>query len=261
MPFEGISRSASTGAHAARTSPAAAACDAALLRHSASPADDRGAAGDQDRLASSGSTDRRCGPSSRTSCLIDRCTARYGSSARARCARRWAGCATSSRLRPTTCSSGAESARRKRTSRSASLAWVAMPRPHPLRSLLILSLAALAFALAQTMLIPALTELAKSLAHRRERRRLDASPRYLLAAAVCTPIFGRLGDMFGKRRLLVVALGALRRRLGRRPRSARASRSSSPAASCRAPAAASSRSASGSSATSSRASGSARASA
>ena len=82
----------------------------------------------------------------------------------------------------------------------------AMPRPHPLRSLLILSLAALAFALAQTMLIPALTELAKSL-------NTDASgvawtvTAYLLAAAVCTPVFGRLGDMFGKRRLLVVALG------------------------------------------------------
>ena len=81
-----------------------------------------------------------------------------------------------------------------------------MPRPHPVRSLLILSLAALAFALAQTMLIPALTELAKSL-------NTDASgvawtvTAYLLAAAVCTPIFGRLGDMFGKRRLLVVALG------------------------------------------------------
>ncbi len=81
-----------------------------------------------------------------------------------------------------------------------------MPRPHPLRSLLILSLAALAFALAQTMLIPALTELAKSL-------HTDASgvawtvTGYLLAAAVCTPVFGRLGDMFGKRRLLVVALG------------------------------------------------------
>ena len=81
-----------------------------------------------------------------------------------------------------------------------------MPRPHPLRSLLILSLAALAFALAQTMLIPALTELAKSL-------NTDASgvawtvTAYLLAAAVCTPVFGRLGDMFGKRRLLVVALG------------------------------------------------------
>ena len=81
-----------------------------------------------------------------------------------------------------------------------------MPRPHPLRSLLILSLAALAFALAQTMLIPALTELAKSLD-------TDASgvawtvTAYLLAAAVCTPVFGRLGDMFGKRRLLVIALG------------------------------------------------------
>jgi EmrB/QacA subfamily drug resistance transporter len=80
-----------------------------------------------------------------------------------------------------------------------------MPRPHPLRSLLILSLAALAFALAQTTLIPALTELAKSL-------HTDASgvawtvTGYLLAAAVCTPIFGRLGDMFGKRRLLVIAL-------------------------------------------------------
>ena len=81
-----------------------------------------------------------------------------------------------------------------------------MPRPHPLRSLLILSLAALAFALAQTMLIPALTELAKSL-------NTDASgvawtvTAYLLAAAVSTPVFGRLGDMFGKRRLLVIALG------------------------------------------------------
>ena len=81
-----------------------------------------------------------------------------------------------------------------------------VPRPHPMRSLFILSLSALAFALAQTTLIPALTELARSL-------HTDASgvawtiTGYLLAAAVCTPIFGRLGDMFGKRRLLVIALG------------------------------------------------------
>jgi EmrB/QacA subfamily drug resistance transporter len=80
------------------------------------------------------------------------------------------------------------------------------PRPHPMRSLFILSLSALAFALAQTTLIPALTELAKSL-------HTDASgvawtiTGYLLSAAVCTPVFGRLGDMFGKRRFLVVALG------------------------------------------------------
>jgi EmrB/QacA subfamily drug resistance transporter len=74
-----------------------------------------------------------------------------------------------------------------------------------MRSLLILSVAALAFALAQTTLIPALGELARELD-------TDASgvawtlTGYLLSAAVCTPIFGRLGDMFGKRRLLVISL-------------------------------------------------------
>ena len=80
-------------------------------------------------------------------------------------------------------------------------------RPHPMRSLLILAGAALAFALAQTMLIPALGELTHQLD-------TDASgiawvlTGYLLAAAVSTPIAGRLGDMFGKRRLLVLSLVA-----------------------------------------------------
>jgi MFS family permease len=32
---------------------------------------------------------------------------------------------------------------------------------------------------------------------------------YLLSASVCTPIMGRFGDMYGKQRLLLVALGAL----------------------------------------------------
>ena len=74
-----------------------------------------------------------------------------------------------------------------------------------MRSLLILSTAALAFALAQTTLIPALGELARALD-------TDANgvawtlTGYLLSAAVCTPIFGRLGDMFGKRRMLVISL-------------------------------------------------------
>jgi EmrB/QacA subfamily drug resistance transporter len=80
-----------------------------------------------------------------------------------------------------------------------------LDRPHPMRSLLLLSGAALAFSLAQTMLIPALGELT---------HRLDTDPSgiawvltgYLLAAAVATPIAGRLGDMFGKRRLLVISL-------------------------------------------------------
>jgi EmrB/QacA subfamily drug resistance transporter len=78
-------------------------------------------------------------------------------------------------------------------------------RPHPMRSLLILSGGALAFSLAQTMLVPALGELTHQLD-------TDASgiawvlTGYLLAAAVATPVAGRLGDMFGKRRLLVLSL-------------------------------------------------------
>ncbi|MDQ5894509.1 MAG: hypothetical protein QG596_770 [Actinomycetota bacterium] len=74
-----------------------------------------------------------------------------------------------------------------------------------MRSLLILGIAALSFALAQTTLIPALAQLA-------EEFNTDASgiawvlTGYLISAAVFTPIFGRLGDMFGKRRLLVIAL-------------------------------------------------------
>jgi len=74
-----------------------------------------------------------------------------------------------------------------------------------MRSLMILGLAALSFALAQTTLIPALAELM-------EEFHTDATgiawvlTGYLISAAIFTPIFGRLGDMFGKRRLLVVAL-------------------------------------------------------
>src|SRR4051812_28195367 len=79
------------------------------------------------------------------------------------------------------------------------------PRPKPMRSLLILGVAALSFALAQTTLIPALSDLA-------EQFHTDAAgvawvlTGYLASAAVFTPVFGRLGDMFGKRRLLVVSL-------------------------------------------------------
>jgi EmrB/QacA subfamily drug resistance transporter len=80
-------------------------------------------------------------------------------------------------------------------------------RPHPLRSLLVLSLAALAFALAQTTLIPALGELKSALATD-EAGVAWTLTGYLLAAAIFTPLFGRLGDMFGKRRMLVISLAA-----------------------------------------------------
>ncbi|MDX6686117.1 MAG: hypothetical protein QOF86_2245 [Baekduia sp.] len=78
-------------------------------------------------------------------------------------------------------------------------------RPKPNRSLLILSTAALAFALAQTTLIPALGDL-KTQLHTDSSGVAWTLTGYLLAAAVFTPLFGRLGDMFGKRRLLVISL-------------------------------------------------------
>jgi MFS family permease len=75
-----------------------------------------------------------------------------------------------------------------------------------MRSLLILGTAALSFALAQTSLIPAIGDLVTTF-HTDAAGVAWTLTGYLLSAAVCTPLLGRLGDMFGKRRLLVVALG------------------------------------------------------
>jgi MFS family permease len=74
-----------------------------------------------------------------------------------------------------------------------------------MRSLLILGVAALSFALAQTSLIPAIGDLIKTF-HTDAAGVAWTLTGYLLSAAVCTPVLGRLGDMFGKRRMLVVAL-------------------------------------------------------
>src|SRR5919198_795973 len=79
------------------------------------------------------------------------------------------------------------------------------PRQAPSRTLLILGAGTLAFVLAQTTVIPALGDL---------QRQLGASATgiawmvtaYLLVASVATPILGRLGDMFGKERLLATTL-------------------------------------------------------
>ena len=79
------------------------------------------------------------------------------------------------------------------------------PRQHYAVTLGVLALAALAYALLQTMVAPALPEI---------QHELGASPStvtwvltvYLLSASVTTPILGRLGDIFGKERTLVAVL-------------------------------------------------------
>jgi MFS family permease len=74
--------------------------------------------------------------------------------------------------------------------------------------LLVVGFAALAVSLTQALLIPVLSTLPVT---------LDTSASNvewlltstLLVGAVAVPLFGRLGDMFGKRRMMLVALGAL----------------------------------------------------
>ena len=79
-------------------------------------------------------------------------------------------------------------------------------RVHPTRTLFVLALGALAYTLAQTMVVPALPEIQRHYG-------VDASDAtwvftvFLVTSCVCTPILGRLGDMYGKERLLLVSLG------------------------------------------------------
>jgi EmrB/QacA subfamily drug resistance transporter len=78
-------------------------------------------------------------------------------------------------------------------------------RQHYGLTLATLTMAATAYALQQTMVVPALPEL---------QRELGASTTwvtwvmtgFLLSAAVLTPILGKLGDRYGKERLLVLSL-------------------------------------------------------
>ena len=72
----------------------------------------------------------------------------------------------------------------------------------------LLALGALDFGLEQSIILPALPRLAQH---------YGASivgvawlvTAFLLAAAVAVPLFGRLGDLFGKKRLLLVSLSAV----------------------------------------------------
>jgi EmrB/QacA subfamily drug resistance transporter len=79
-------------------------------------------------------------------------------------------------------------------------------RQHYNLTLAVLATSALAYALAQTMVAPALPEIQRSL-HTSTTSVTWVLTVYLLTASVATPIIGRLGDMFGKERMLLVTLG------------------------------------------------------
>jgi EmrB/QacA subfamily drug resistance transporter len=81
-------------------------------------------------------------------------------------------------------------------------------RPHYGLTFAVLTLAALAFALLQSMVAPALPDLQNAL-HTTPTGVSWIFTMYLLSASIATPIAGRLGDMFGKERVLIVVLFAL----------------------------------------------------
>jgi EmrB/QacA subfamily drug resistance transporter len=72
-------------------------------------------------------------------------------------------------------------------------------------TLAVLVLSALAYALSQTLVAPALPEIQRVL-HTSTTLVTFVLTGYLLSASVATPIVGRLGDMFGKERMLVATL-------------------------------------------------------
>src|ERR1043166_5701482 len=77
--------------------------------------------------------------------------------------------------------------------------------PSPRMILAVLSLGGIAYALLQSLVVPALPEIQSSL-HTSESAVGWVLTAYLLSASIATPIIGRLGDMYGKERLLMIVL-------------------------------------------------------
>jgi EmrB/QacA subfamily drug resistance transporter len=90
---------------------------------------------------------------------------------------------------------------------------------HPMQVLFVLLLAGVSFALSQTLVIPALPEIGDNL-HASTTATSWLLTGFLLSASIATPIVGKLGDLYGKGRvltavLLVFAAGAVVAALGR----------------------------------------------
>src|ERR1700726_3272509 len=81
-------------------------------------------------------------------------------------------------------------------------------RTHYQVTFAVLATAVVAYALLQSLVIPVLATIQAGL-HTSQNSVRWVLTAYLLSASIFTPIVGRLGDMFGKERMLVLALAAL----------------------------------------------------
>src|SRR5947207_14320380 len=77
--------------------------------------------------------------------------------------------------------------------------------PSPRTVLAVLSLGGISYALLQSLVVPALRQIQQSL-HTSEGAVGWVLTAFLLSASVATPIIGRLGDVYGKERLLMIVL-------------------------------------------------------
>src|SRR5207248_8330737 len=81
-------------------------------------------------------------------------------------------------------------------------------RRHPRVTFAVLALAGVSYALLQSLVAPALPEIQHAL-HTSEASVSWVLTSYLLSASVATPLIGRLGDMHGKERMLLIVLALL----------------------------------------------------
>jgi EmrB/QacA subfamily drug resistance transporter len=81
-------------------------------------------------------------------------------------------------------------------------------RQHPSLTFLVLALGGSSYALLQSLVAPALPDIQHAL-HTSENAVSWILTAYLLSASVATPLIGRLGDMYGKERLLMIVLALL----------------------------------------------------
>jgi MFS family permease len=79
---------------------------------------------------------------------------------------------------------------------------------HPGAVFAVLAVGVAAFSLLQSLIVPVLPEIQQHYGSSQSSVTWVLTA-YLLSAAVCTPLVGRIGDAYGKRRMLVVALVAL----------------------------------------------------
>src|SRR3977135_1458032 len=81
-------------------------------------------------------------------------------------------------------------------------------RQHPSLTFLVLALGGISYSLLQSLVAPALPDIQHAL-HTSENSVSWVLTSYLLSASVATPLLGRLGDMYGKQRLLIIVLALL----------------------------------------------------